>query len=102
MINLIQKSLFTFAILLTLVSCGAEKKLFQPETKTVQASEPAVSEEFSYAFRERKCETGEHTFSTFAAVCGALKEVERNNDCAEEEREDLFVGAECPGDFADA
>jgi len=99
--KLIQKIIFTASILLTLVSCGAEKKLFAQEKQEVTIA-PAVSETYTYEFNHNKCKTGEQSFSTLEAACDGLKDIELNNGCAEDLREELFVGSQCPGDFDQA
>ena len=92
-----------FLIILTflsLFSCGNPKKALGLEPKKIQKIEPAGPEEYSYQLHDGGCSTGEHSFTTFDQACNALKDDELNRQCAYEQREELFINAECAGDFS--
>lgn len=87
---------FSFSI----VSCGKQIESLIPtvETQAIQV-ESAVAEKYSYEFRTKSCSTGNHKASTFIEICISLKNHSLNNECADEEREVLFLNSECPGNY---
>lgn len=91
------------SVLLFLVfctSCGQAAKSIWPETEQVEAySEPAITETYTYAFNGISCTTNSHSASSFEEICTQLKDSISNEDCAEDKREELFISAECPGEF---
>lgn len=92
------KILILIMISLTFISCGKIDELAHGG-KTVYKLEPVEAEPYSYELLGKSCGTGEHEFYTFADVCQALTDNNLNNNCAESEREELFVNSECPGSF---
>lgn len=96
------KSLWCLILLGLFVSCGNPTDLLpNPEgNQTIYKTEPAQAEAYSYELRTLSCSTGKHSFETFEAVCGALKDHELNKECALEKREDLFINSQCPGNFS--
>ena len=73
--------------LTVLVSCG------KPEVTYVV--KPAEAEQYSYELKNRSCTTGEQSFSTLAKTCEGLMDDKLNNDCARDEREELFESHDC-------
>lgn len=82
------------------ISCGKDGSLIPQREETIYKVEPAETEDYTYEFAKRKCTTGKHSFDTFVKACEGLKDTAKNNDCAEEEREELFQTANCPGTFS--
>ncbi len=88
-------------LLVLLVSCGKVTSVIQQRNKVVVMDiEPAQAEDYEYEFIKLDCTTGSHSFDTFVKACNALKNDEKNNSCAEDDRKDLFESAECPGEFS--
>ena len=81
------------------LSCGNAEKYLNANSKTVYKLEQADAEQYTYELIGQSCSTGEHSFSTFAAVCSALTDDSLNNECARDERELLFSNSECGGQF---
>ena len=92
------KLLTLFMISLTFASCGKLDDLAHGG-KTIYKVEAAEEEPYSYQLIGKSCHTGEHEFTSFSAVCQGLRDNELNNDCAQEEREELFLNSECAGNF---
>lgn len=80
------------------ISCGQIKDLAPRQTNIIEL-EPAELEPFTYQLLDEDCSTGRHEFHTLREICEALRDDELNQSCAAEERENLFVTAECSGDF---
>lgn len=95
------KLILLLSLLMVFVSCGKDGSLWPTQATAVSTKiEPAQSEAYSYQFTGFKCNTDEHSFTTFELACEALKDHELNNDCAEVRREELFLSAGCPGSFS--
>lgn len=86
-------------ILFSFISCGKVEG-FGIERQLVTNVEPAEIEPFSYHIVGDNCTTGEHIFQSFARTCEALKNNDLNQNCAIDQREDLFVFSECDGEFS--
>ncbi len=95
------KVLIKLMILLSFISCG-KNALIQGETKTitVYSVEEAAPEDYTYELMTDDCTTGPQAFKTFINACKGLTNHELNNQCALEERQELFENEECPGEFA--
>ena len=61
--------------------------------------EDAVAVNYEYEFAKRNCSTGAQVAKTFDDICHTLANNELNNNCAVEEREELFESSRCPGAF---
>lgn len=94
------KLFFILSLFLVVTSCGKPENLWPMKTKAAQNIEPANPEQYSYELKANSCTTGKHEFESFTLACEALKNHELNNDCALAKREELFVNAECFGDFS--
>lgn len=89
-----------FILVLTSVSCGKQVSELWPEATTQEAyADPAVTELYTYEFNGSSCYTGKQAAQTFENICSQLKDHELNENCAYEEREELFLSAGCPGVF---
>ena len=94
------KLLISMLFLISFTSCGKQVQDFWPEAYQEEAyAEDAVTEMYSYEFNIDGCHTGKQAASTFAEICTQLKDDSINKNCAPEEREDLYVTAECEGSF---
>ena len=83
---------------LSITSCGKLDDLAHGG-KTVMKVEPAQEEAYSYQLSSKGCSTGTHEFQSFLAACQGLRDDDLNNNCALEEREELFINSECQGAF---
>ena len=89
------------ALVFIIVSCGrAPGFVTQREEAAILQIDPAQAENYSYEFSTTKCSTGIHGFDTFTKACEALKDHTLNNECAENQREELFISEQCPGEFS--
>lgn len=79
------------------ISCGKETVPWQTQIQ-VQSLTPAEPVDYTYELETKSCSTGKHQYDTLIEICEALKNNKLNNNCALEERENLFVSS-CPGDF---
>jgi len=83
-----------------LASCGKNANNIWPTTTEQEAfADPAVATLYEYSFSKNSCQTGNQSASTFVEICKTLKDNSLNNNCAIEERENLFISAECEGIF---
>lgn len=94
------KLLILSLISLMAISCGKNANNIWPTTTEQEAyADPAIASYYEYSFSTSKCNTGNQTAPTFAEICAQLKDNSLNNNCALEEREELFISAECEGVF---
>ena len=94
------KLILIFMLMLSFTSCGKKVSDLWPEaTSDAAYSEDAVSEMYTYELQEPGCSTGLQAASTFSEICIQLKDHEANGNCAFDDREDLFITAECSGVF---
>jgi hypothetical protein len=94
-----RKAIIWIILSIVSVSCGGKSPIPGQESEKVFYITPAETETYSYEFTTKKCTTGSRNFSTFLAACDGLVDEAGNNECAFDEREDLFVVSECPGSF---
>lgn len=86
--------------MLSFTSCGKKISDLWPEATSQAAyAEDAVSEMYTYELKGNGCSTGMQAANTFIEICSQLKDHEANGNCAFEDREDLFITAECSGVF---
>ena len=86
---------------MNLVSCGKDSFINPYGTQqTVYKVEPAATEDYSYEFGDQVCSTGKQSFITFKQACDGLKDEQLNNECAGEQRAELFTISSCPGSFS--
>lgn len=93
------KLLILILLSLTFISCGKLDELAHGG-KTTYKVEPAKEEPYSYELLGESCHTGEHEFNSFQAACQGLRDHQLNNNCAEAEREELFLNSDCQGNFS--
>lgn len=94
------KLIYIFILMLSFTSCGKKIGDLWPEATSQAAyAEDAVSEMYTYELKGSGCSTGLQAASTFSEICSQLKDHEANGNCAFEDREDLFITAECSGVF---
>ncbi len=95
------KLIATLILLLNFVSCGKQVNSFIEDNTAVKQAEvdEAVAVNYEYEFSKRTCSTGSQVAKTFDEICHTLSDNELNNNCALEEREELFIGSRCPGVF---
>ena len=94
------KLVLIFMLMLSFTSCGKKVSDLWPEaTSDAAYSEDAVSEMYTYELQESGCSTGLQAASTFSDICTQLKDHTLNDNCAYEDREELFRTAECTGLF---
>lgn len=82
-----------------MVSCGQNSSVWPTSEASIEAVEPATSEDFTYQFSGFRCSTGAQSAATFDEICSVLKDDELNQACAQDKREELYINAECPGSF---
>lgn len=81
--------LFLLLVHLFVSSCGKNKfKIY-----------PIGPAQFVYEINENSCTTGKHEFFYLIQMCDNLLDNSINNNCALEERRDVF-NESCDGDFA--
>ena len=91
---------FLILTLMTFISCGKIEGIANSVSSISPKARPVEIEPFSYQLHGSSCTTGEHEFISFVSTCEALKDNELNQDCALEQRRDLFESSECTGDFS--
>lgn len=79
---------------LFLISCGKGGTLI-PKKQIIQNIEPAREEMFTYELKGNRCTTGRHEFETHEKACSALLNDSLNNDCAKDERLELYTNESC-------
>ena len=77
------------------ISCGKTLENLRENSVSVQKVDPVDEEKFSYELDGIACSTGKHKFAKHEQACTALK----NDYCAQDEREDLFLSEQCSGLF---
>tara|TARA_Y100000385_G_C13000479_1_gene596961 strand:+ start:180 stop:470 length:291 start_codon:yes stop_codon:yes gene_type:complete len=82
-----------------MVSCGQNSNVWPTSEASIESVEPATSENYTYQFSGFRCNTGPQSAATFSEICSALKNDELNQGCAQDKREELYINAECPGNF---
>jgi hypothetical protein len=86
--------------MLSFTSCGKKVSDLWPSEQTQEAyGEDAVSENYTYEFSDSGCSTGVQSADTFIEICTQLKDHEINDSCAYDDREELFLSAQCSGVF---
>lgn len=89
-----------FLFLLLFASCGQQVNGLWPEAQSYEAYvEDAIVESYSYEFLSSSCSTGKISAPTFDEICAQLKNDSINENCAAQEREELFISASCSGVF---
>lgn len=93
------KLLTSLFILFTFISCGKAIDQLRLDSVKVQKVDPVDEEMFSYELRDSGCTTGIQKFAKHEQACLGLKDDNLNQQCAQEERRDLFLSESCSGLF---
>ena len=93
------KTILSILAILSFVACGKNAQIPGQRSEQVFYVAPAESETYTYEFTKKSCSTDKKSYYTFVEVCEALTNHEINNECAQEERQELFENSECPGSF---
>lgn len=89
------KDIFYLGGLFILISCGKDAQLPGQRSEKIVYTAPAEHEPYSYEFVTKTCTTGIKTYSTFIKACEGLMNEKVNNDCAFEQRSDLYTKSGC-------